>query len=104
MADDLNLGLLLGRAAVGLSVGQRQVVLDDGSVIGYDGLVIATGAAAVRLPGTERYPTVHVLRTLDDAVALRNALRPGVRVAVVGAGSWAARSRRRAGTSGSRRP
>ncbi|HLI35991.1 MAG TPA: FAD-dependent oxidoreductase [Streptosporangiaceae bacterium] len=46
-------------------------------------LVAATGAVPVRLPGTGRQ---RVLRTHDDAMALRGLLRPGLRLAVVGAG------------------
>ncbi|MDA0637769.1 FAD-dependent oxidoreductase [Nonomuraea sp. MCN248] len=51
--------------------------------LGYDGLVIATGAEPVRLPGDGPQ---HVLRTLDDALELRAMLVPGARVAVIGAG------------------
>jgi 3-phenylpropionate/trans-cinnamate dioxygenase ferredoxin reductase subunit len=51
--------------------------------IGYDGLVIATGAEPIRLPGDGPQ---HVLRTLDDAHELRAMLVPGARVAVIGAG------------------
>ncbi|MGI5270722.1 NAD(P)/FAD-dependent oxidoreductase [Nonomuraea sp. CA-218870] len=51
--------------------------------LGYDGLVIATGAEPVRLPGDGPQ---HVLRTLDDALELRALLVPGARVAVIGAG------------------
>lgn len=49
----------------------------------YDGLVIATGAAPLRLPGTG---SQHVLRTLDDALRLRDRLVPGAAVVIVGAG------------------
>ncbi|MFI7634755.1 NAD(P)/FAD-dependent oxidoreductase [Nonomuraea sp. NPDC049400] len=51
--------------------------------VGYDGLVIATGAEPIRLPGDGPQ---HVLRTLDDAHELRAMLVPGARVAVIGAG------------------
>ncbi|MEV5503754.1 FAD-dependent oxidoreductase [Nonomuraea fuscirosea] len=51
--------------------------------IGYDGLVIATGAEPIRLPGDGLQ---HVLRTLDDAHELRAVLVPGARVAIIGAG------------------
>jgi len=55
--------------------------------VGFDGLVIATGAEPRTLPGTEGLAGVGVLRTLDDAVALRTALDDGVSsLAVVGAG------------------
>ena len=52
----------------------------------FDGLVIATGAAARPLPGTEGLAGVHTLRTLDDAAAIRDGLAEGARVAVVGGG------------------
>ncbi|WP_420538121.1 NAD(P)/FAD-dependent oxidoreductase [Nonomuraea pusilla] len=63
--------------------------LRDGAVettegdLGYDGLVIATGAEPITLPGDGPQ---HVLRTLDDAHELRALLVPGARVAVIGAG------------------
>lgn len=49
----------------------------------FDGLVIATGATPVRLPGDGPQ---HVLRTIEDARALRAELRPGARIAIIGAG------------------
>ncbi|MFD2353481.1 FAD-dependent oxidoreductase [Nonomuraea ferruginea] len=51
--------------------------------LGYDGLVIATGAEPILLPGDGPQ---HVLRTLDDSLELRARLVPGARVAVIGAG------------------
>jgi 3-phenylpropionate/trans-cinnamate dioxygenase ferredoxin reductase subunit len=83
--DALGAELRLGRRAVSLSPRDRAVMLDDGSGVHYDGLVIATGASARNLPGT--LPRgVHVLRTLDDALAIRAALQGSPRVAIVGAG------------------
>jgi 3-phenylpropionate/trans-cinnamate dioxygenase ferredoxin reductase subunit len=55
----------------------------DGAAGGVHGQ-LATGARAVALPGLPA--GAHLLRTHDDAVALRAALRPGARVVVVGAG------------------
>jgi 3-phenylpropionate/trans-cinnamate dioxygenase ferredoxin reductase subunit len=49
----------------------------------FDHLVLATGALPVALPGTGRQ---RFLRTYDDALALRDLLRPGLRLAIVGAG------------------
>jgi 3-phenylpropionate/trans-cinnamate dioxygenase ferredoxin reductase component len=46
-------------------------------------LVLATGALPVTLPGEGRQ---RVLRTYDDALALRDLLRPGLRLTIVGAG------------------
>jgi 3-phenylpropionate/trans-cinnamate dioxygenase ferredoxin reductase subunit len=49
----------------------------------FDHLVLATGAQPVALPGEGRQ---RFLRTYDDALALRDLLRPGLRLAIVGAG------------------
>jgi NADPH-dependent 2,4-dienoyl-CoA reductase/sulfur reductase-like enzyme len=83
---DVNLMWRLGVAATGLDTDARQVLLADGTVETYDGLVIATGASPIRLPGQRDVEGVHMLRTLDDALSLRAALRPGRRVVVIGAG------------------
>ncbi|MER6286997.1 NAD(P)/FAD-dependent oxidoreductase [Streptomyces sviceus] len=78
----LDLDLRLGVAATGLEPGARTVRLADGSEVPYDGLLIATGVRPRRLPGEG----AHVLRTLDDALTLRERLYPGQRLVVVGAG------------------
>jgi 3-phenylpropionate/trans-cinnamate dioxygenase ferredoxin reductase component len=86
--DDAGLDLdwRLGVAAVGLDPGDRAVRLADGTAVRADGVVLATGARARRLPGTGSLAGVHVLRTVDDAVALRADLRPGAHLVVIGAG------------------
>lgn len=76
----------LGTAVTGADLAARTVRLDDGTEVSYDGLVIATGLRPRRLDVPGAGPARHVVRTLDDAAALRARLRPGVRVAVVGAG------------------
>ncbi|MET8952855.1 NAD(P)/FAD-dependent oxidoreductase [Streptomyces sp. NPDC004393] len=78
----LGLDLRLGVAATGLDLAGRAVRLADGSTVAYDGLVIATGVRPRRLPGEG----AHVLRSLDDALTLRDGLAPGRRLVVVGAG------------------
>ena len=83
--DDLGLDLRLGVRATGLDVDARVVRTDAGD-LAYDGLVVATGAAARRLPDQPDLPGIHVLRTLDDAAALRADLASASRVVVVGAG------------------
>src|SRR4051812_12940519 len=83
--DELGVDLLLGRRAAQLDAANHDVVLDDGASVHYDRLVVATGATPRQLPGIES-SNVHVLRTLDDAVALRDVLSGRPRVAVVGAG------------------
>ncbi|WP_103350885.1 NAD(P)/FAD-dependent oxidoreductase [Amycolatopsis sp. CA-128772] len=79
----LALDFRLGVRATALEPAARRVLLSDGTSVHADGVVIATGGRARRLPGFER---AFVLRTLDDALALRAALVPGVRVVIVGAG------------------
>ncbi|KOV90355.1 MULTISPECIES: NAD(P)/FAD-dependent oxidoreductase [Streptomyces] len=77
---------LLGVRARGLDPRGRTVLLGDGRTVSTDGVVIATGAAARRLPG-DRLAGVHTLRTLDDARALRAELTQGHRrVVVIGGG------------------
>jgi NADPH-dependent 2,4-dienoyl-CoA reductase/sulfur reductase-like enzyme len=89
-ADDMatiDVGRRLGTVATGLDLRRRSIALDDGDEIGFDGLVVATGAAARLLPGQGDHGAAFVLRTLDDAVALRaHLLGGGRRVVVVGAG------------------
>ncbi|MEV7779143.1 FAD-dependent oxidoreductase [Kitasatospora sp. NPDC088351] len=77
---DLGVELLTGRRATGLTPG---VLHTDAGDLPYGTLVIATGAAPRALPGAER---AHLLHTLDDALALRALLRPGLRLVLVGAG------------------
>lgn len=95
--DGLGLELHLGSRAVTLIARDRRVELDDGRTIGADVVVIATGARPRRLPPAvcpPDLPNVHVLRTLDDAVALERAIaaaeaataEPSNRIAIVGAG------------------
>jgi hypothetical protein len=61
------------------------VRVSDGPPVDFDGLVIAMGLTPRSLPGGD-LAGVHVLRTLDDALALRAALLAGPRVVVVGTG------------------
>jgi 3-phenylpropionate/trans-cinnamate dioxygenase ferredoxin reductase subunit len=78
--------LLLGTRAVGLDTGARTLSLSHGRPLRFQSLLIATGSRARTLPVLRGYENVGVLRTLDDALALRAALTPGARLAVVGGG------------------
>ncbi|MGW0433404.1 NAD(P)/FAD-dependent oxidoreductase [Micromonospora sp. NPDC003197] len=79
----LDLDLRLGATATGLDLVTRVVQLADDEAVAYDGLIVATGVRPRRLPGQGG---AHVLRTLGDALALRQRLRPGRHLVVVGAG------------------
>jgi 3-phenylpropionate/trans-cinnamate dioxygenase ferredoxin reductase subunit len=84
--DTLDLNLRLGIAASGLDTDRKTLVLDGGEEVGYDTLVIATGAGPRLLPGFEKHPGVHYLRTADDSLGLRDALAGARHLAVVGGG------------------
>jgi NADPH-dependent 2,4-dienoyl-CoA reductase/sulfur reductase-like enzyme len=84
--DPLEVELRLGTRATGLDQAGRAVLLGGGERIGFDGLVIATGATPRRLAGTPDLAGIHTLRTLDDSLAIRSQLDGSPRVVVVGAG------------------
>ncbi|MEU5398076.1 FAD-dependent oxidoreductase [Streptomyces sp. NPDC005963] len=84
-AATLDIGLRLGVAAQHLDPVERRVVLADGSHLGYDTCLIATGASARPSPW-QAASGVHVVRTLGDSRALRADLRRGGPVVVVGGG------------------
>ncbi|MFE9723410.1 NAD(P)/FAD-dependent oxidoreductase [Streptomyces sp. NPDC005794] len=79
-----------GVRVVRIDRADRLVHCDDGSVIGYERLVLATGSNPVLPPlrglGHTLPDGVHPFRTLDDCLALRAAVRPGVRAVVIGGG------------------
>ena len=74
-----------GARVADLGVEAREAVLEDGGRIGWDALVLATGAGPQRpdMPGFDR-PNVYVLRTLADADAIIAACQGARRVAVLG--------------------
>ena len=82
---DLHVDLRLGRNAVGLDPERRAVLVDDGTEVAYDVLVVATGATPRRLDLLDG-PGVFVLRTQDDAAALGAAIRHSGHLVIVGGG------------------
>jgi 3-phenylpropionate/trans-cinnamate dioxygenase ferredoxin reductase subunit len=76
---------MLGSRVVSTDLEARTVTTDDGREHPWCALVIATGLRSRRLdlPLTAGR---HSVRTLDDAMALRDELVPGARVVIVGAG------------------
>ena len=88
--DDTSLPFDPGELAITARLGEAACALEDGvlrtgsgGAYPFDALVLATGSEPVRLPGPGAQRT---LRTLDDALALRALLRPGLRLAIAGAG------------------
>ncbi|WP_185909482.1 NAD(P)/FAD-dependent oxidoreductase [Streptomyces sp. WAC01280] len=81
----------LGVRAVRIDRAARTVECADGSLVGYDRLVLATGSNPVLPPlrglrGAALPEGVHPFRTLDDCLTLRALVRPGVRAVVIGGG------------------
>jgi 3-phenylpropionate/trans-cinnamate dioxygenase ferredoxin reductase component len=81
-----DIDLLLGAGAAGLRPRERRLVLAGGETLRYRRLLIATGSRPRALPLLAGYDNASMLRTLDDAVTLRDALGQRPRLAVIGAG------------------
>jgi NADPH-dependent 2,4-dienoyl-CoA reductase/sulfur reductase-like enzyme len=78
---------VLGQAATSLDTKEQKVTDLSGASHSYSALVIATGLRPKPLPvDSNGISGVHVLRTFDDALALRKQLLPGVKVVILGAG------------------
>lgn len=84
--DDLDVELELGQRAVSLDADACEIRLERGDTVSFDGMVIATGGHVRELPNQPRLDGIYTLRTLDDALAIREALTRKPRVAVIGAG------------------
>ncbi len=81
---ELGIEHIAGNPVTHLEPQQHRLQLADGQWLPYAGLLLATGGRARRLPQTQA--NVLYLRTHDEALALRSALRPGTRLVVVGGG------------------
>lgn len=82
---DNNVDLRLNTRATAIDRQQREVTLDDGTKLSYDKLLLAPGAGA-KIPEFEgaNFDNVHVIRTLNDSLRLREALGEADKVAIVG--------------------
>lgn len=82
---ELDVSFRAGRTVTAVDRVGRTVVLDDASTLGFDRLLLATGAIAraLTIPGGQHALT---LRAYGDSLVLRKAFTPGVRVGVIGAG------------------
>ncbi len=79
--------LITGEAATAIDLAAKQVSLAGGRVLGWDKLVIATGARPrkLSLPGGD-LENITELRTLADVDQLKKLATPGARMVVIGAG------------------
>jgi 3-phenylpropionate/trans-cinnamate dioxygenase ferredoxin reductase subunit len=99
---EADIELNLGATVAAIDRAAQRLALGAGGTIPYDALLLTTGARARRLalPGGEG-PRIFYLRDIDDALALRERLQEGTRLAVIGAGfiglEVAATARKRGG-------
>ena len=85
--DDNRIELTLGVAAQSIDRAGKTLALSDGSTLGYDTLILATGSTprVLTIPGHD-LDGVLTLRSLADADLLRALAQPGAKLAVIGAG------------------
>ncbi|MGO4566710.1 NAD(P)/FAD-dependent oxidoreductase [Rhizobium sp. 2YAF20] len=84
---EAGIDLLIGVTALDIDAVGKSVTLSDGRLIGFDKLLLATGADARPFPGTlNSAGRVKSLRTHADALALCDAMMPGKHIAVIGGG------------------
>ena len=84
--DENDITLQLGSAARSLDTAAQKLTLDDGTVLEYDELVIATGLVPRRIPSFPDLAGIHVLRSLDESIKLRGEIAGAKHAVVVGAG------------------
>jgi 3-phenylpropionate/trans-cinnamate dioxygenase ferredoxin reductase subunit len=76
----------LGQRVTAADLDGHTLTLDGGETLAFGGLVAATGVGTRRLRLDAPLAWRHGIRTIEDAAALRTALRPGARVVILGAG------------------
>jgi 3-phenylpropionate/trans-cinnamate dioxygenase ferredoxin reductase subunit len=84
--EENDITVVLGKAARSVDTAAQTVTLSDGSSIAYDDLVIATGLVPKRIPSFPDLEGIHVLRSFDESLALRQHAASARRAVVVGAG------------------
>jgi 3-phenylpropionate/trans-cinnamate dioxygenase ferredoxin reductase subunit len=85
--DEHRVDLKLGIRATRLDPAARRVDLSSGEEVVYDRLLLCLGAVSRQLtcPGSE-LPGVHYLRSVSDVAGIREGLKPGARVVIIGGG------------------
>jgi NADPH-dependent 2,4-dienoyl-CoA reductase/sulfur reductase-like enzyme len=83
---DNDIAVRLGAAAQSVDTAAKTLNLTDGFVLDYDELVIATGLEPKRIPSFPDLAGIRVLRSFDEAMALREHAASARRAVVIGAG------------------
>jgi NADPH-dependent 2,4-dienoyl-CoA reductase/sulfur reductase-like enzyme len=84
--EENDITVLLGKGARSVNTDAMTVTLTDGSELGYDELIIATGLVPKRIPSFPELPGIHVLRSFDESLKLRREADSARHAVVVGAG------------------
>jgi NADPH-dependent 2,4-dienoyl-CoA reductase/sulfur reductase-like enzyme len=84
--DENDITVLLGNGVRSADTDAKTVTLADGSDLTYDELIIATGLVPNRIPSFPDLPGIHVLRSFDESLALREEAGSARHAVVVGAG------------------
>ena len=86
--QEMNCKLLTGMTVEKILADEKQVLVNDGSRITYDKLLVATGSNAFVPPimGLENVKKWFTFMSLDDAKAIQKAISPNTRVLIMGAG------------------
>jgi 3-phenylpropionate/trans-cinnamate dioxygenase ferredoxin reductase subunit len=84
--DENDITVLLGKAARSVDIDAKTVALADGGELGYDELIIATGLVPKRIPSFPDLPGIHVLRSFDQSLKLREEAGTARHAVVIGAG------------------
>ena len=86
---EADIDLRTGTRLVSIAPGSHTIAVEsDGSseTLSYGTLVLVTGLSARTFPGTDGVAGVHVIRTIEDALALRGEAAGARAAAVIGAG------------------
>jgi 3-phenylpropionate/trans-cinnamate dioxygenase ferredoxin reductase component len=84
--DENDITVLLGNGVRSLNTDAKTVTLADNSELGYDELIIATGLVPKRIPSFPDLHGIHVLRSFDESLKLREEAGSARHAVVVGAG------------------
>ncbi|MGW0161143.1 NAD(P)/FAD-dependent oxidoreductase [Mycobacterium sp. NPDC003323] len=84
--DEADITLRLGSAVQSVDTAAKEVTLADGSTLGYDELIIATGLEPKRIPSFPELAGIRVLRSLGESAELREHAATARRAVIIGAG------------------